>query len=176
MEIKEDIISMADDWEDVSDQFELINSFTLKELDKTSINVENAGIIFSKKLSIIFFSKRIFLCSVNDIHNDNDWHGGLSLKSNSRFYDKRDSSIIDAYKMDISNFVFPSNVNRGITLHTMFHLSSPNISTTNWLGLILYTGPANPNGISVKIMIDSSGISPKAFELTGLCFYATERQ
>lgn len=176
MAIKESIIDMADDWEDVSDQFELTNSFTLKAIDQTNINVEDSGIIFSKKLSVIFFSKQVYLCSTSDIPKDNYWHGSLSLKANSRFYDLRDTGVSDVNKMSITNYVYPADINRGINLHIMNHLLSPNISSTDWLGVLAYTGPGTPNGISVKIMIQGSGVSPRAFALLGLCFFATERQ
>lgn len=167
LQIKESILGMADDWEDVSNQFELTNSFTLKELDQTNINVQDVGIIYSKKLSIIYIPKdrRIFLCSPNNIIRDNQWHGSLSLKQDSRF----ENAVI-------TNYVFPSDVNRGMTLHQMYHLQAPNISTTDWLGILIYAGPGAVNGIAVKIMMSGdSGSAAQAFEISGLCLYVNEK-
>jgi hypothetical protein len=166
LQIKESILDMADDWEDVSDQFELTNSFTLKELDQTNINVQDAGICYSKKLSVIYIPKdrQIFLCSPSNIARDNKWYGSLSLKQDSRF----ENAVI-------TNYVFPSDVNRGMTLHQMYHLQSPNISTTDWLGIVYYIGPGNLNGISIKTMMSGNSITPRAVDISGICLYVDEK-
>lgn len=174
LQIKESILDMADDWEDVSDQFELTNGFNLIYQNKTNVNVTDAGIIYSKKLSIVFFSKPVFLYSPSDIL-DSSWHGGLSLKSNSRFYDPRDTGVTGVYKMNITNFVFPTNVNRGTMLDIMFADGNP-LPSIDCLGKIQYVGPGTPTGISVKIYTRGNAGNVRAFNLDRLCFYATERQ
>ena len=175
LQIKESILDMADDWEDVSDQFELTNGFNLINQNKTNVNVLDAGIIYSKKLSIVFFSKSVFLYSPSNILRDAAWHGGLSLKSNSRFYDPRDTGVTGVYKMNITNYIFPTNVHRGTTLDIMFADGNP-LPSIDWLGKVQYVGPGNPTGICVKLYTTGNIGNVRAFTLERLCFYATERQ
>lgn len=168
MEIKESILDMADDWEDVSDQFELTNSFTLKELDQTNINVQDARIVYSKKLSVIYIPKdrQIFLCSPNNIVRDNNWYGSLSLKQDSRF----ENAVL-------TNYLFPTDINRGMTLHQMYHLQAANISTTDWLAIVYYLRPGTGNltGISIKTMMSGNSITPRAVDISGICLYVDEK-
>lgn len=173
--IKESILDMADDWENVGDQFELTNGFTLIYQDKINVNLLDAGIIYSKKLSIVYFSKSVFLYSPSNILRDALWHGGLSLKSNSRFYDQRDTDVTGVYKMNVTNFVFPTDIDRGVPLDIMFADGNP-LSSIDWIGKIQYVGPGNPNGISVKLFTTGNVGSVRAFTLERLCFYVTERQ
>ena len=176
MEIKEKITDMADDWEDITNDWSLCSGTSIFKRDSSGVvtpgSLADVSILLSRKLKLFFIQNKnndIVYFVVNSIFSADSWktlleYHGTDFETTGKNYDNNPVR---------TDFIFPSDINRGESLFQEYGKDSGSIATRNGFGIIGFTGTkgiTSNNGISFKHMI---GNAYNSVILNGLVFFVT---
>ena len=176
MEIKEKITDMADDWEDITNDWSLYSGTSIFKRDSSGFvtpgSLDDVSILLSRKLKLFFIQNknndRVYFV-VDSIFPADNWktlleYHGTDFETTAKNYDNNPER---------TDFIFPLDINRGESLFQEHEKNSVGIGIRNGFGIIYFTGTkglTSNNGISFKHMI---GNPYNAVILNGLVFYVT---
>lgn len=166
--VHESIIEYYDDWEDVSNEFQLRSGVSLYKIqtDGTPVttNINDLGAMFSKKGGLIYFQKDRRVTKTSQM-NANNWNPFIKYVGN-KF--KTPYSAGTNGKIILNSFVYPTDISRGALL---FNITRQDSQSSASYGQIAWTGNLNDdtvNGISCKIIINNGNCY--GINLFQMCF------
>ena len=176
LQIKESILDMADDWEDITNDWSLYSETSIFKRDSSGVvipgSLDDVSILLSRKLKLFFIQNknndRVYFVA-DRIFPADDWktlleYHGTDFETTGQNYDNNPVR---------TDFIFPSDINRGESLFQEHKKDGGGIGTRNGFGIIVFTGTkgeTSNNGISFRHMI---GSAYNAVILNGLVFYVT---
>lgn len=168
IDVHESIIEYYDDWEDVSNEFQLRSDVSLYKIqtDGTPVttNINDLGAMFSKNGGLIYFQKDRRVTKTSQMVADN-WNTFIKYVGNkfkTPYSAGTNGSII------LNSFVYPNDISRGALL---FNITRQNSMSSASYGQIRWTGNLNDdtvNGISCKIIVNNGNCY--GINLFQMCF------